>query len=329
MTPELLQIRHQCETNPAYRSGSAYGRTKIVCKAMSEAGISIPGWAALREVIERGSATDINKGIKDYRDDLSKLLRLFGGGALSMPPALARQVEGLWVEAVAAAREGLKDDVEQWLQQVEVAQAALQATVAERDAAKSVVMEGVAEIERLKGWLSTANTRSEAEKEARVQLAILYEQQASELRVHRQRLEGMVREAAQEREAALKRLEGAQQHALMQIEEARSQAKRDLAALQAQRQRDRSATEMDLARVRNRVEEERSRRGHAEQEAVVANNLNVALQDRLARAEKQADELASAAAKAAALLGADRDRQARTRKLQPARPRARTLNKGR
>lgn len=327
MSPELLQIRQQCEQIPAYRAGSAYERTKIACKAMSEAGISIPGWAALREIIERGSATDINKGLKDYREDLSKLLRLVGGGALSMPPALARQVEALWVEAVAAARDGLKADVTQWLQQVEEAQAALQAAVADRDAARSMVLERVADIERLKGELATANTRTEAEKEAREQLANLYEQQALELRDQQQRLEVMVREAAQEREAALRRLEGAQQHALMQIEEARSQAKRDLAALQTQSQRDRSAFEMDLARIRAQLAEERSGRGCAEQEAVIANNLNAELRDRLARAEKQTDELASAASRVAELRGADRDRLVRTRKLKPGRPRMLTLKK--
>jgi chromosome segregation ATPase len=296
---------------------------------MTEAGIQVPGWATLRDVIERGSATDINKGIKDYREELGQLLRLVGGGALSMPPALARQVESLWVEAVAAARDGLKDDVAAWTMQLEAAQGAVQAALAERDGARSTAMERMAEIERLKGELATAHARTEAEKEAREQLAALYERQTQDMHLQQERLELMTREAAQEREAALKRLEGAQQHALMQIEEARSQAKRDLAALQAQGQREKSTLEMDLARTKAQLAEERTGRARAEQEASVASNLNAELRDRLARAERQADELTRAAS-ASAPAPDESPRRGRSTKLKPSvKPRTRMLTKRR
>jgi phage shock protein A len=117
-------IRSRCAANPNFEKGTAYDRTKICCEVLLEDAQAIPSWLVIREIILKGSAQDIRRGMETFRREHGARLRKMQGVTPGVPEGLAPHVRGLWEAAVAAAREEFDTNVQQWQQQLEHATAA-------------------------------------------------------------------------------------------------------------------------------------------------------------------------------------------------------------
>ena len=88
-------------TPPDWAKLNAYERTKLACQELTRAGAPIPAWTALRDIIRKGSAGDINRAKKDFRLEHAEALRKMEGfSADGVPPALTPHILGMWTEAI-------------------------------------------------------------------------------------------------------------------------------------------------------------------------------------------------------------------------------------
>lgn len=152
MSLDLEAIRAECLKHPKYESGTAYERTKICCQVLTEKAEPIPSWIAIREVIGKGSSTDINRGVKAFRREHADVLKQMQGVTPGVPEALAPHIRGLWEAAVGAARSEFAANVTFWEQQLE------QAT-AQADEAMQKLSEAKASLDSLQEQLATSQSR--------------------------------------------------------------------------------------------------------------------------------------------------------------------------
>jgi Plasmid replication region DNA-binding N-term len=276
-------LRSQCERDPAYLGGSAYDRTKVVCRLLTEAGQPIPGWMPIRDIIGKGSATDINRGIKAFREDHASLLRTMRGGDVAMPEALARRFTDLWADALVEAGKTFADDVQSWQAQIGQAQELQQAAEAARDDLSRKLLETQAVVERLNGELSTAQARIAAEREARDQTERLYQQQSEDMRHQQSRLEEITAEASRERAAALERLDGERKRALMEIEAARQEKIQAVAKATQMAASEQAHLKTEVHRAQMIADEARREAARAAQDTAAARALVAELRAQLAK----------------------------------------------
>src|SRR6202011_5873556 len=107
----------------------------------------IPSWTAIREVIGKGSSTDISRGVRDFRREHAEVLKQMQGITPGVPEALAPHIRGLWEAAVGAVRSEFAANVTWWEQQIEQATAQAEEAMqklSEANASLSTLREQVA-----------------------------------------------------------------------------------------------------------------------------------------------------------------------------------------
>lgn len=232
---DIDQVRLRCLGHPDFAEGTAYTRTKICCRVLVMMGEPIPSWMIIRDCIEKGSATDINRGVKDFRAEHGEQLRQMGSAVEGLPPQLAPIVRGLWEAAVAEARKLHAEDVAQWQARVEAAEAHV-------GVASQAVERAHTEVEAARGQTDALRAQLAADAEVRVQLQQQLDRErdlrryaeqmrddnAAELAKQRSRLEETLAQSQAEMKQALDRFDGERKHSLRQIEEARSNAEREV-----------------------------------------------------------------------------------------------------
>lgn len=286
-----IALRARCEADPAYADGSAFERTKVVCRVLTEEGQPIPGWMPIRDIISKGSATDINRGIKAFREEHAAMLRTMRGGDVVMPEALARRFADLWKDALTEAGNTFASDVLAWQQQISQAQELQQQAEAERDDLSRKLLETQAVVERLNGELNTAQARIAAEREARDQTERLYQQQSEDMRHQQTKLEEITAEASRERSAALERLDGERKRSLMEIEAARQEKIHEVAKVKQQAANDQTQFQIELRRAQVALDEARRESARAAQDTAAARALVTELRAQLAKqSAKQSTE---------------------------------------
>jgi DNA repair exonuclease SbcCD ATPase subunit len=132
MSLDYAVVRSRCAVNPNYEKGTAYDRTMICCEILLEDGQAIPSWMVIREIIGKGSAQDIRRGVQNFRREHGERLRKMQGVTPGVPESLAPHVRGLWEAAVAAARAEFDTNVQQWQQRIE------QATIAAEQSGRAL-----------------------------------------------------------------------------------------------------------------------------------------------------------------------------------------------
>lgn len=151
MPLDLVAIRAECAKHPMYEPGTAYERTKICCQVLTEKAEPIPSWIAIRELIGKGSSTDINRGVKDFRREHAEVLKQMQGVTPGVPEVLAPYIRGLWEAAIGAARSEFAANVTWWEEQLE------QAT-AQADEAMQKLSEAKASLDSLQEQLATSQS---------------------------------------------------------------------------------------------------------------------------------------------------------------------------
>lgn len=285
------KVRAECEVQPGYDGCTAYNRTKICCRILTQHGEAIPSWMVVREMIGKGSSGDINRGIKDFRQEHAERLRQMDGIVPGIPAHLAPLVSGFWEAAVAAARSEFATSTQHWQEQIEQAEA-------RADQAALRIAETEAVIDRQRGQIDAYDVKIAAldyqvrtERAGREQAERMFEAHTAEMGAQRDKLEAALKENKTEMEGALARFDGERRYAMTQIEEARTKAARDVSAAHDQAKRETSALEMNIARLTSASMELRPKIAAAEERNADLKQEITVLRAQLVHAEAIASKL--------------------------------------
>jgi chromosome segregation ATPase len=278
------EIRAQSARHPEFEAGTAYVRTKICCQALMEAGHGIPSWIVIRDIIGKGSSSDISRATKDFRQDHGARLRAQTDPLSTIPPRLRGMLEQIWAAAAEDAQ-GLFDEQTQSMTQ------AIEA--AEQDAAKAKFQANheAEQALRLSDQLAKAESRAQdfaarlaAEQATLTRARELFQQQLDELAGQRASLQSALEGATSEVAKAIESLDGERRFAMLSIETARREA-RELAATEVASIRSQAGAE--IAGLRADLDRERSRADAAGTDARNARERLTQTQDRLLDVERK------------------------------------------
>lgn len=285
------KVRAECEAQPGFDGGTAYTRTKVCCRILMQHGEAIPSWMVIRDIIGKGSSGDINRGIKDFRQEHAERLRRMDGALPGIPEHLAPLVSSLWEAAVAAARAEFDTKSQGWQVQIEQAEARADQAAQQLADAETLIERQRGQIEALDTKVATLEAQVRTEQAARQQAERLFEQHTAEMSAQRDKLEAALRENQTEMQKALERFDGERRYSMLQIDEARTKAANDVAAVRSQAQREKSALELEVARLSQTVADLRSKVNDADRKLAVAVQDATGLRERLGRAEASNDRL--------------------------------------
>lgn len=274
---DIQAIRQESRKDPAYEGGNAFTRTLIACGVLTRLGEALPSWTTLREIIEKGSSGDINRGKAEFRRLHAVELKRLSAVPEGIPDVLAPVVKRLWElavdqasatmadrEASAASREAEAN------KSIEAANRAAEVAATDRDLARAAV-------EAQKTTLATLTASVETERIARLAAEEKAVQAQEESAKQRQEMKGLLDSTRDELRTAVTRLDGAEKHAIREIDRARSEAQRDV----------------DELKKHLAIEQSASRKHE---------NESNSLRDALSRTTKQVQQLEQELAVASALL---------------------------
>lgn len=260
MAPQAISIHEALQrlrANPAFDAGSAYVRTKLYCEAITLAGMKIPYWGAIREEIGKGSATDINRGIRDFRAEHAAMLATRPTVPPDVPESLAEPLLALWQVALAEATEIFDEERRSWLADIERAEATTQAATQARDdlqatldLANHAVAQGRDALAASREQLTKAQSLAGDLQQQLAQQDTALRRAAEDSRAEREA-------ASQERAAILAREDEARRSFLLQIDKTRSDAAARLA--EAESRRGKLQIELEQARARTDALQEENR----------------------------------------------------------------------
>lgn len=218
-------VRAACVAQPEYLGGTAYTRTKIFCEHLMNAGLGIPGWMTIREIIGKGSSSDISRGVKDFRAEHAERLRRRSVDAdlPGMPPQLADGFAKVWDLAMQYARAELADREQRLTAAMD--EAALKVAQAETRVAEARSSADLdkARADGLNAALSQASLENarilESLENKNKEIAALKSAHTSE----KNALQKELLEAQKQRDELRSSVAEIQRHALMQIESARQE----------------------------------------------------------------------------------------------------------
>jgi|GEM_PF-6199673 len=278
-------VAELCAAQPGFTGATAYTRTKICCQVLTENGDPIPNWMALREIIGKGSSTDINRGIKDFRSEHGERLRQMRDVPAGMPAHLSPLIANLWHAAVDVARKELDAKASEWLALIQQADASAEQAANDLEAAEAQTLAAQAELATAAETIRGLERQLDTERGSREQAERLLRENTDEVAAQRDKMEALLSETKAEMAGALVRFDGERKYALSQIEEARRKAATDIANYKASEARERN--ELELSLVRSKSMEASLRAGLTE-----AQNRTTAL-------AREVDELRARLARAA------------------------------
>lgn len=226
-------VRAACMNQPEYLGGTAYTKTKIFCQHLMKAGLGIPGWMTIREVIGKGSSSDISRGVKDFRAEHAEHLgrRSVDADLPGMPPQLADGFVKVWDLAMQYARAELAereqaltaamDDAVLKIAQAETraadAKSAAELDKARADGLQAALHQASAESVRLHEMIDAKNAEISAMRSAH---GVEKNEMQAELLAIQKRYDELRNSAAETQRHALLQIESARQEFRAQIEAA-------------------------------------------------------------------------------------------------------------
>jgi len=277
---------------PAWNSMNAYVRAKLACAELLRAGAPIPAWTAIREIIGKGSANDINRAKHDFRLEHAQTLRKMEGfSAEGVPPDLTPHILGLWQAAVAQAQETYAEQARAWQNQVEQAEIACRHAQTEMQHAQTAMQASQAQTQALAQTKLALQAQIHSEQAARAQAEKMVVDIRADLIAQRDRLEQALTQTQTEMEKAITRLEAAERRSMMEIERARQQAAQQVANIQARLKAEQENHAEESVRLNGKIQENQAGLARLREQYVVLEQENRALTDRARRAEALTGEL--------------------------------------
>lgn len=295
-------VRAECEAQTGFVDSTAYNRTKICCRILTQHGEAIPSWMVVREIIGKGSSGDINRGIKDFRQDHAERLRQMDGVLPGVPEHLAPLVSAFWEAAVLAARNEFTSNALRWQEQIEQAEARADLAGQQLTEAQGVIERQCSQIEAQGTTISALESQVTTERAGREQAERMFETHTAEMTAQREKLEATLKENKIEMDRALERFNGERKYAMCQIDEARTKATNDIAAANAQAQREKNTLELEAARQSNVIADLRAKLNDSDRTVAVMAQEVTDLRARLGRTEASNDQLTQDNRKMIALM---------------------------
>ena len=243
MNTDPNALRSLLEADPTFTPGSAYVRTKILCRELTKLGRPIPTWETIRHLIDKGSATDISRAVKDYRREHGELLRRIEALPQELPESLAAPMIGLWRAALAEAEARFNERREELDARVTQAEAAADEA---QQASHRLAVELSSATERAQALVLALDAERQhlnAERAARAQAERMAEKHIADLTQQRDDMTKAVEANTTELRTLTARLEDERRRSLMQIEQARQQV--ELARQQAYRESEQKMAKME------------------------------------------------------------------------------------
>lgn len=243
MNTDPNALRSLLEADPTFTPGSAYVRTKILCRELTKLGRPIPTWETIRHLIDKGSATDISRAVKDYRREHGELLRRIEALPQELPESLAAPMIGLWRAALAEAEARFNERREELDARVTQAEAAADEA---QQASHRLAVELSSATERAQALVLALDAERQhlnAERAAREQAERMAEKHIADLTQQRDDMTKAVEANTTELRTLTARLEDERRRSLMQIEQARQQV--ELARQQAYRESEQKMAKME------------------------------------------------------------------------------------
>ena len=297
---DIQAIRQESRKDPAFEGGNAFTRTLIACGVLTRLGEALPSWITLREIIEKGSSGDINRGKTEFRRLHAEELKRLNAVPDGIPEVLVPVIGRLWSLAVDQATEALvqreeisNERVRKAMAEAVAAQEAAEAARGERDVARAAV-------EAQKTTLATLAGSLDTERSARaVAEAAAAKAQADAAKQHEE-LVGVVENSRAELRAAVARLEGAEKHALREIDRTRSESQREIDDLKKLLALNKQTTEelrQELARSRSEISSKAGKLEEVSRDLAVATALLKATKDQRSRPARPSKPMGAAAAR--------------------------------
>ena len=243
-------------SHPGWATMTAFERAKLCCAELTRRGERLPNWAVIRDVIGKGSATDINRAKEAFRREHADALRRLDRAVDGVPEELQAAFREIWALASRRAR----DDAA-----VEMARA------------EAMVRDARALVNRAEDAARMAEARCAALED---------ERRALEARLAAER------EKAAALDGALARADQDQERLRAALEEERRQAREEVAA---EREKLKSALErlqdMEAFVLRRVVEERAAAEAKFKAELEEARSQLSFLQARLAKSETDEQRL--------------------------------------
>lgn len=277
--------------HPGWESLSAFEMTKICCFEMTKLGLDVPGWIEIREIIGKGSSTDINRGKKAFKEEHGHLLRKYAGGLKGVPEVLAPHVLGLWQAAIEEVRKEFDLERSEWTRRIEQAEARAQHADDEREQAQTQAQLRDAQIAALQEKAASLQTVVDVERSGKEQAERMFAESRDAMTVQRQEMASQRQQMAEEVEkyrrdldAAIGRLEGVENRALMRVEEVRAERQRTIEELEAKVKRVSEGATFAEHRFDKMLKEARAEKAAAEQQVTLLEAEMTQLQERLEKA---------------------------------------------
>lgn len=284
-------VKSRLMTVPDWQSLTAYEMTKRVCAELTSAGEKIPSWTAIRDIIGKGSANDINRAKDDYRKQHGEDLRKMAGFVDGVPPELAPHILGFWSAAIACVKREYADHERAW--ESAVAEADERAAQADRQRE-----EAYREREKTQAQLSGLQQANLAlqqqlgtEQAARAQTERLFDQSRAEQATQREELRAALTQSQEQLNDAITRLEGVENHALRQVQDARDEARKKVEAAESKLKAQAADHTMDLNRVNRQLAEHRQQLAESNKSVALLEQDRNNWRERAERAESTADLL--------------------------------------
>jgi len=291
MTMETVKSRLMASQE--WQSLTAYEMTKRVCAELTSLGEKIPSWTAIRDVIGKGSANDINRAKDDYRKDHAEVLRKMTGFVDGVPAELTPHILGFWSGAVAFVKREFSQQELAWQSAVAQADEEASQTRTELEAANNEVARFKAQLDGLQQANTALQQQVATELAAKQQAERLFESSRAELASQRDELRNALEKSQAQLDDAITRLEGVENHALRQVQDARDEARKKVEAIESKLKTQTSDHAVDLARVNRQLRESQLELTDTKSSVALLAQDNENLRQRVSRAEATVDLLAS------------------------------------
>jgi hypothetical protein len=269
---------------PGWDTKNAYEMTKLCCKELTLRGLQIDGWTNIREIIGKGSGTDITRGINAYLQEQAKMLYGMQGFIKEIPDEVAPHILGFWKCAIEHVGKDYAIKHQEWMEERETLQNTLSELYLERGRLQEVIVSLEAKLEQSN--LKNAELADDF-KQAQLKHALTEQQldaSNQELADQRNQLRDALEHAQKELNSALTRLEAAENHALLEVKRTKSDYEARISALESK---------LTALRHDHSLEIERHLLANSglKNKAIALEHEKIVLNERLLRSEQQVDKL--------------------------------------
>jgi hypothetical protein len=267
--PQYAEAIELIEKRPGWALMTAYDRTKALLEILARKGLDAPNWAVIRAMIGKGSAGDINRAKREFRQELGVQLGRMRA-TKGMPDEVGDVYAKLWLLSVEHAAKAFDEQVNAFKLDLERAESALIDAEAQRDDALSRVQALEGEKAGLQASNQSLQALADTERAAKEQAQQMFDAARAELTGQLEQMQATLVRAQQETADALTRFEGMENRLQQEIDRARQELAAERERIRAERSKEQTTYETAKERANTQLGVERSKRQESDRKLAVA-----------------------------------------------------------